>query len=756
MEEQGKYIEANKQNWSKVSHDELLNMSFNVNWSYTSENLNSQAMWEELHGKLMNIASKVPNSCVKVGPDGEPYKKPWSCSALQRKLRKKVKQWAIFDAEPTPVNLNLALCYQSEYEKVEIKSKVKYEKKVTKNLKKNSKAFFSYMRSKRKIKTTVTALSRPDGTKTDGPLDTANLLAESFSSVFLTEPLGPLQQQCTQTKEGMYNISEVDICDSDIRDKLSKLNIYKSYGPDDCHPKLLKALADNPQFVKAIGDLFRCCAASGEIPLIWKSANVIPLFKKGSKSDPLNYRPVSLTSIICKVYEQFIREHILNHVESHITDKQHGFIGGRSCLSNMWDTVDTILDMLANGAPVDVLYLDFCKAFDTVPHYRLLAKLESYGITGKTLAIVRDFLTGRSMRVTVGGKISEAHYVTSGVPQGSVLGPLLFVLFVNDLPQNLRNPISLFADDLKIIGNANNECDINNDLYMLERWEDMWLLRFNPSKCKVLHINKNNNPMNNYKLDGVNLTTVESECDLGLHTNSQFDWSENIKQAIIKANRMTAWVVRNIIDRSCEVMLLIYKALIRPHLEYCVQIWSPTACRGNWDILLQLENVQRKYTRLIEGIGTLSYGDRLQQLKLTTLAERRVRGDLIETFKIVSGSVNYGQSLFKISRSGYNLVSMLAVGKNDNYRRDFFANRVISYWNDLPLKVKLSKTVDQFKCKLDEYKKSSTNIMGNYWEVSVEILRRIESKSSPAARSAHIDYLKDNPWVARARGINLK
>ena len=609
------------------------------------------------------------------------------------------------------------------------------------------------MRNKRKIKTTVTALSRPDGSKTEGPLDTANLLAESFSSVFLTEPQGPLPEQCTQLKEGIYNIHDVDICDSDVKNKLSNLNIYKSFGPDECHPKLLKAMADNPQFVEALGDLFRCCAASGEIPLVWKEANVIPLFKKGCKSDPLNYRPVSLTSIVCKVYEQFIREHIIDHVENHITDKQHGFIGGRSCLSNLLDAVDTTLDILASGAPVDVLYLDFCKAFDTVPHFRLLAKLESYGIRGRTLEIIRDFLEGRTMRVVVGGKTSEPQYVTSGVPQGSVLGPLLFVLFVNDLPDNLHNYVSLFADDLKIIGNANSEGEFHDDLSLLEQWEDMWLLRFNPSKCKVLHIDKNSNPMNIYKIDGVNLTAVETECDLGLHTNSQFDWTDNIKEAISKANRMTAWVVRNVIDRSRDLMLLIYKALIRPHLEYCVQIWSPIAHRDNWANILELENIQRKYTRLIEGIGTLSYGERLEKLNLTTLAERRTRGDMIEVYKIVSGSVNYGKSMFRISRSGYNLVSM--VDRSDKYRKSFFAERVIHYWNALPVNVKVSKSVDAFKCNLGRHRNSSYNVTGNYWEIAFEVLRRIDGKSSPAQRDAHNNYLRQNPWVARARGINL-
>ena len=188
-------------------------------------------------------------------------------------------------------------------------------------------------------------------------------------------------------------------------------------------------------------------------------------------------------------------------------------MGGKSWFSNLLETVDIILSALEEGAPVDVLYLDFCKAFDTVPHFRLITKLESYGITGKVLYTIRDFLSDRSIRVAVGGKMSDPQAVKSGVPQGSVLGPLLFVLFINDLPDGLKNEVRLFADDLKLIGRANDKYTILSDIKLLEEWEDTWLLKFNPSKCKVLHIKQNSNPINIYSIDQVQLTSVDSECD---------------------------------------------------------------------------------------------------------------------------------------------------------------------------------------------------------------------------------------------------
>ena len=174
------------------------------------------------------------------------------------------------------------------------------------------------------------------------------------------------------------------------------------------------------------------------------------------------------------------------------------------------------------------------------------------------------------------------------------------------------------------------------------------VLHFNPSKCKVMHLNGTSNPMNKYWVDDTTITEVSSECDLGILTNSLLCWDEYIRSAIAKANSTIAWVSRNVISRSADVMLLIYKSLVRPLIEYCVQVWSPIATVGNWQIILELENIQRRFTRLIDGVGLLPYTERLSKLKLTTLAERRLRADLIEAYKIVSGSVSYGSKLLRI------------------------------------------------------------------------------------------------------------
>ena len=753
------FVKSNKTLWGKVSEADIVTFAEGIDWDYSSQDmLDEVLMWDELKTKLLAVSSKVPSVSID---SSKARKLPWENSSLKRHRREKDKFWSSFDDSPSSVNLSLALDRQRKYEKSEISAKVKYEKKITSCLKYASKPFFSYLRNKRKVRESVTSLKREDDSVTVGGGETAEELSSFFSSVFTEESFGPLEKHCFKKTDNYSEIGDFQASFDflDVKKELLKVDPNKSMGPDGIHPKIIRALASDSSFVKASHELFTTCAENRRIPPEWKLANVVALHKKGSRDRSKNYRPISLTCIMGKVYEKLMRKHMIDHVENFLAPEQHGFLSGRSCTSNLLESMDVILDMVDEGLPVDMLFFDFSKAFDTVPHHRLLVKLENYGITGGTLEIIRDFLTDRWMRVGVGDHFSEFTRIISGVPQGSILGPLLFLLYINDLPEAIKSKIFMFADDLKMLANPLEKEIVENDLKYLEFWENTWLLKFNTAKCKVLHFDMNNNPCNEYILDGSILEVVESERDLGLVISKDLKWDEHVKSSLCKANQMIAWISRNVICKNLEVMKKIYTCLIRPHLEYCVQLWSPAAVHGNWGTIYELEKVQRKFTNLIDDIGTLPYGIRLARLDLTTLAERRIRGDLIETFKIVNKFVNYGQDIFVLGRSGRNIVSCGL--KVSNFRKKFFSERVVQYWNLLPNYVKLSSSIDSFKANLCKHKSQQledehyVSSVGNFWEVSERILQRIESSSSVAGRDAFCEYLNDNPWVAKRKGINI-
>ena len=433
-----------------------------------------------------------------------------------------------------------------------------------------------------------------------------------------------------------------------------------------------------------------------------------------------------------------------------IASEQHGFLPGKSCVSNLLECMDAVSEILAEDGSADILYLDFQKAFDSVPHKRLLRKLEAYGIAGKTLAIVEDFLSGRTFRVRVGSTFSDSFTVSSGVPQGTVLGPLLFLLFINDLPEGLHSFVSLFADDLKLVTSSVQHKLAQSDIDRLNCWEKDWLLKFNveDGKCKVLHVGSDN-PRHEYFMNGERLPQVETEKDLGVHTTEDLKWSVHVEKAISKAKSITGWIKRSLICRNKFVMLNVYKTLLRPHIEYAVQAWNLPAIHGNWKLILQLEDVQRSFTRLIDGIGLLPYKTRLEKLQLTTLLERRMRGDLIETYKIITGKVHYGHDLFRLSRSGSKI---LKDGRGDV----ILSNRVANYWNKVPGSVKEANSVDAFKARLECYKKntiaSGASFTGHFWDLSETLL----SKINDSEHESYAQFMSSNPMIAKYRGVNVR
>ena len=396
-------------------------------------------------------------------------------------------------------------------------------------------------------------------------------------------------------------------------------------------------------------------------------------------------------------------------METHkvITDKQHGFTSKRSCLSNLLINLDEITSQLDDDNLVDQVYLDLQKAFDKVPHQRLLYKLQKYGINGNLLCWVESFLSHRHQRVKVNGSYSNWSRVLSGVPQGSVLGPILFLLYINDLTDNIKYcSCSIFADDTKLAGCANNveqaDC-IQEDLNSIHKWCQEWLLSFNKKKCHLLHFGKKDLQLM-YHLNGELIAPVEEEKDLGVVITKDLKPAAQIKECVKKANKAQGMIKRTFSYLDKTMMIQLYKVFVRPHLEYCQQIWSPHLQQD----IDELETVQRRATKLIPSLENLSYEERLKELNLYSLRDRRMRGDLILMYRIMSGDVKIApEQLFKMESynrtRGHDLKVHINKVCKTSLRQNFFTERVSEPWNALPSYVINSNTVDQFKHNYDKW-----------------------------------------------------
>ena len=271
---------------------------------------------------------------------------------------------------------------------------------------------------------------------------------------------------------------------------------------------------------------------SGCVPRDWRVANVIPIYKKGSKLNPLNYRPVSLTSVICKCLEKLIRVKMVDHLEAQqfFTEHQHGFRKGMSCLTQLLEFFSDVEDSLDEGDSVDVIYLDCMKAFDRVPHRHLLLKIEATGVRGELLRWISKYLCQREQRVVLRDKYSSWRRVWSGVPQGSVLGPTLFLIYINDLVDSIECKGKLFADDAKIYKRIRSAADpdlLQNDLNKLQLWSDTWKLKFHQDKCKTMHIGRTN-PKSLYYLNDTALQETTKERDLGVFVSNDMKAAEQV------------------------------------------------------------------------------------------------------------------------------------------------------------------------------------------------------------------------------------
>ena len=541
---------------------------------------------------------------------------------------------------------------------------------------------------------------------TESDKEKADVLADFFTSVFTKDPGNEMPD--IEPKQ-VPELNDIIITPELVKKKLDNLKVNKSPGPDLLHPRLLKELSDVLSYPLSI--IFKNSVDLGVLPDEWKCANITALFKKGDKKYAGNYRPVSLTSVICKVLESIIRGCFVEHMKSNklFSDKQFGFISGRSTVLQLIQVLDQWTEILDEGGCVNVAYCDFMKAFDKVCHKRLVHKLKLYNIGPVFTKWIASFLDGRTQKVIINGVSSDPKEVTSGIPQGSVLGPILFVLFINDLPEVIKHgsvPF-LFADDTKVYHkiNCTKDCeDLQEDIKAMQLWSEKWLLCFHPDKCKCMRIGKSDIDLFAYKLkdDGKAMEFSKFEKDIGVVIDNKLTFENHINEKVNKANSVMGVIRRTFEFLDTKTFRLLYTAMVRPHIEYANQVWCPYLKKH----IDMLENVQRRATKSIPGLSNLSYEERLRKINIPTLAYRRSRGDMIETYKILTGKYDPEVSKFiKLREDSYTRGHMYKIYKSRprlNVRKYSFCLRVVDLWNSLPSSVVEAKTVESFERRLDK------------------------------------------------------
>ena len=362
-----------------------------------------------------------------------------------------------------------------------------------------------------------------------------------------------------------------------------------------------------------------------------------------------------------------------------------------------------------DGGNVDSIYLDFQKAFDSVPHERLLTKLEGYGITDLALKWIKKFLKERRQQVLVNGAKSGWSKVLSGIPQGSVLGPVLFVIYINDMPDSIENLIQMFTDDTKLYAQVNNDEDsksLQEDVNRLEEWANKWQIRFNATKCKVMHLGKENlqKPyyMTSSNKDEVTLEETLVEKDLGVYVDKDLSFSHHIQQGIAKANKLLGLIRRSMKYLNKDSQKYLFTSLVRPHLEYGNIIWSPTLQSH----INNLEKIQRRATKMVPELKDITYEERMKEMRLPSLAYRRMRGDVIEMYKYTHGIYDVSKKPFQLdpdSSRRNNGCKLFKRRWKTPARTNFFGNRVLNSWNALPSEVVQAPTLNSFKRRLDNH-----------------------------------------------------
>ena len=563
-------------------------------------------------------------------------------------------------------------------------------------------SFYKYVNKKLNGSNGIAPLRDESGNSLASNADKAALLNRYFSSVFTTD--NGIIDSNRLPNQIKHKMLPVCFTPQMVMKFIQKLNASGGGGPDGLPACFFKTTASIIGLPLSI--IFNLSLQTGVIPEIWKQASIVPVFKKGSPGDPCNYRPISLTCIACKLMECGIKDAILAFLKEHklINASQHGFMANKSTTTHLLECNLDWNAAIRSKHGVDIAYLDFAKAFDSVVHTKLIAKLRCYGICDMLLSWIESFLSNRYQFVRIGSSVSPICSVLSGVPQGSVLGPVLFILYVNDIVGCMANTVSikLFADDAKIytVISETSSTHLQSSLDAVVSWADHWQLKLSPTKCSVMRIAYGQRSLIDvpvYKIAHYALPVITQCTDLGVSYDTHLSFSAHISRIVSIASGRAKCILKCFSSRDSSLLLRAFCTFVRPLLEFSSIIWSPYYKKN----INKLESVQRSFTKAIDKLHSCSYKERLLNLNLVSLQHRRLISDLLMCYKILHGLVDIDAPCFftrahctSTRGNSLKLAKIPVVSERD---KNFYCNRIVNIWNNLPDHVVTSSSIAGFK-----------------------------------------------------------
>ena len=570
---------------------------------------------------------------------------------LRNILRKKRKQYF---RNKSPNHKILLQQAESAYETALASTFQAYIDQLQQKLKRDPASFWNFVKTRKQPDNVPTNVCYLDKTA-QCPQETANLFADFFQGVFGNPDIATSDAYLNTLSTYNISLPELSIPVQDIRMALSNTDPRKGAGPDRLPPVLVKECADSLASPLAI--IFNRSLAEGRFPTVWKTADVVPVHKSGSVHRVENYRPISILCCVAKILEKFVFDRMYAAAKPIISTFQHGFVKKRSTLSNLMSYTSYLFPVLENRRQVDAVYFDFSKAFDKVPHNIAILKLERLGFPSWLTSWLNSYLVDRSAFVKVDRHRSNIFALPTGVPQGSHLGPLIFVLFVNDLCDRIKSHKLLYADDLKIFRSMLTPLDslvLQTDIDAVHEWCQLNGMQLNVNKCKTISFSRLHTHLHyEYKVNNQSMERVNSIRDLGVVFDHKLKFNEQVLSVTAKAFATLGFLRRNTTDFNDPYALkTLYCSLIRSTLEYAVQIWAPQQST----MRDRIERVQKKFLRFAlrqlpwrDPVRLPPYTDRCKLLNLPTLEERRTLLQRLFVFDMLNGNIDCPDVLQKIN-----------------------------------------------------------------------------------------------------------